>query len=246
MEMMAGLAHDGRTVIVVTHSVANLDICDRLLVLVPGGKVAYFGPPADGLTHFGQPGWAEVFRAFDAEPDRDWAAEYRGSPYREQYVTADDDGGPRQAAAARPAGCRRRRKPQSRFAQLCTLARRYLAVIASDRGLPGGPAAAADRRSGRSSGSCLAPEGCRRDSNDGAASLLLILVIGAASPAPPTPSGNWSRNDRSTAGNARPGCRPARTCCPSSSSSGVISAVQAIVLVLIGLAGRALPAPGRS
>ena len=46
MEMMAGLAHDGRTVIVVTHSVANLDLCDRLLVLVPGGKVAFFGPPA--------------------------------------------------------------------------------------------------------------------------------------------------------------------------------------------------------
>ena len=49
MEMMADLAHDGRTVIVVTHSVANLNLCDRLLVLVPGGKIAYFGPPADGL-----------------------------------------------------------------------------------------------------------------------------------------------------------------------------------------------------
>ena len=77
MEMMSGLAHDGRTVVVVTHSVANLDICDRLLVLVPGGKVAYFGPPEEGLTHFGQPGWAQVFRAFEAEPDRDWAGEYR-------------------------------------------------------------------------------------------------------------------------------------------------------------------------
>ncbi len=65
MEMMAGLAHDGRTVIVVTHSVANLNLCDRLLVLVPGGKVAYFGPPAEGLRHFGKPGWAEVFQAFD-------------------------------------------------------------------------------------------------------------------------------------------------------------------------------------
>src|SRR6476659_5671188 len=77
MEMMADLANDGRTVIVVTHSVANLDICDRLLVLVPGGKIAYFGPPAEGLKHFGQPGWAQVFRAFEAEPDRDWAGEYR-------------------------------------------------------------------------------------------------------------------------------------------------------------------------
>src|SRR5215467_9491617 len=88
MEMMAGLAKDGRTVIVVTHSVANLDICDRLLVLVPGGKVAYFGPPADGLRHFNQPGWAQVFRAFEAQPDRDWAGEYQRSAYCAQYVTA--------------------------------------------------------------------------------------------------------------------------------------------------------------
>src|SRR6266566_7731817 len=81
MEMMSCLAKDGRTVIVVTHSVANLDICDRLLVLVPGGKVAYFGPPQDGLRHFDKPGWAEVFQAFDTEPDRDWAGDFRRSRY---------------------------------------------------------------------------------------------------------------------------------------------------------------------
>ena len=45
MEQMAKLAHDGRTVIVVTHSVANLNLCDRLLVLVPGGKIASSARP---------------------------------------------------------------------------------------------------------------------------------------------------------------------------------------------------------
>ena len=45
MELMSGLAKDGRTVIIVTHSVDNLDVCDRLLVLVPGGRVAFYGPP---------------------------------------------------------------------------------------------------------------------------------------------------------------------------------------------------------
>src|SRR6202012_4221396 len=65
MEQMRDLAHDGRTVIVVTHSVANLDVCDRLLVLVPGGKVAYYGPPEEGLQYFGQSDWADVFQIFD-------------------------------------------------------------------------------------------------------------------------------------------------------------------------------------
>src|SRR6266581_1843592 len=103
MEMMSGLAHDGRTVIVVTHSVANLNLCDRLLVLVPGGKVAFFGPPQDGLRHFDKPGWAEVFQAFDNEPDRDWAGEFRKSRYYEMYVAAGMDTGAAQAAAPRPA-----------------------------------------------------------------------------------------------------------------------------------------------
>ena len=76
MEQMRDLAHDGRTVIVVTHSVANLDTCDRLLVLVPGGNIAYYGPPDEGLSYFGLTGWAEVFQAFERYPDRDWAAEY--------------------------------------------------------------------------------------------------------------------------------------------------------------------------
>ena len=56
MELMSGLAKDGRTVIIVTHSVANLGVCDRLLVLVPGGRVAFYGPPAEGLRYFGKTG----------------------------------------------------------------------------------------------------------------------------------------------------------------------------------------------
>jgi ABC-type multidrug transport system ATPase subunit len=132
MEMMADLAHDGRTVIVVTHSVAYLDVCDRLLVLVPGGQVAYFGPPGDGLRHFGQPGWAHVFQAFEAEPDRDWAGEYRRSTYCAQYVTAACQAGPSTTAAVRPVPPPPPR-PRNRLAQLSTLVRRYLSVIASDR-----------------------------------------------------------------------------------------------------------------
>src|SRR5215475_1717359 len=130
MEMMSGLAKDGRTVIVVTHSVANLDICDRLLVLVPGGKVAYFGPPQDGLKHFGKPGWAEVFQAFDAEPQRDWAGEYRRSAWYQQFVLSAVDGrGPSAAPRQIPPAP----SSKNRLAQFSTLCRRYLAVIASDR-----------------------------------------------------------------------------------------------------------------
>jgi ABC-type multidrug transport system ATPase subunit len=133
MEQMRDLAHDGRTVIVVTHSVDNLDTCDRLLVLVPGGRIAYYGPPEEGLAYFGQARWAEVFQAFERYPDRDWAAEYAASPAYAQYVLGQRQQPPQvpdsqELAAAPP--------PQRRgaFRQLGTLTRRYVRVITSDRG----------------------------------------------------------------------------------------------------------------
>ncbi|MGE5694963.1 MAG: FHA domain-containing protein [Candidatus Sericytochromatia bacterium] len=132
MEMMRDLAHEGRTIVVVTHSVANLDTCDRLLVLVPGGRIAFYGPPAEGLTFFAKSSWAEVFQAFDREPDRDWASEFKDSVMYRRYVAEalDDDA----AAGRRDIPPPAQPPPQQgRLAQLSTLCRRYVAVIASER-----------------------------------------------------------------------------------------------------------------
>ena len=132
MEQMRDLAHDGRTVIVVTHSVANLDTCDRLLVLVPGGRIAYYGPPDEGLSYFGQPGWAEVFQAFEAYPDRDWAAQFAASPAYTQYVLGRRQ--PAQAPGGWETAAAPPQQPRGAFRQMTTLTRRYVRVIASDRG----------------------------------------------------------------------------------------------------------------
>jgi ABC transport system ATP-binding/permease protein len=129
---MRDLAHDGRTVIVVTHSVDNLDTCDRLLVLVPGGRIAYYGPPEEGLSYFGQARWAEVFQAFEHHSDRDWAAEYAASPAYAQYVLGRPK--PQAQAGAPEASAPPPPQPRGGFRQMTTLTRRYVRVIASDRG----------------------------------------------------------------------------------------------------------------
>ena len=38
MTMLRALADAGRVVVVVTHSLACLDVCDQVLLLGPGGK----------------------------------------------------------------------------------------------------------------------------------------------------------------------------------------------------------------
>jgi ABC-type multidrug transport system ATPase subunit/pSer/pThr/pTyr-binding forkhead associated (FHA) protein len=241
MEMMAGLAHDGRTVIVVTHSVANLNLCDRLLVLVPGGKVAFFGPPQDGLRHFGQPGWAEVFQAFDAEPARDWAGEFRRSQWYAQYVAAETGSaaavaGPRQASVSPPA-------TRNRFAQLSTLCRRYKAVIASDRVFLAF-LAAMPVVLGAVIRVIPAPLGLAGHDNSGAQSLLLILVISACFAGAANAVRELVKERPIYSRERAAGLSAGAYLISKLVILGLISGLQAMVMVTVGLVGKHLPATG--
>ncbi len=243
MEQMRDLAHDGRTVIVVTHSVANLDVCDRLLVLVPGGKVAFFGPPRDGLSYFNQPGWAEVFQAFDRYPDRDWAGEFAGSPVYEEYVTRPQAipavaGGPK--AAGTPAPVR-----GGAFHQIGTLCRRYARVIASDRGyllftglMPVILGALIHLVAGKQG------LGGPMGTNSGAETLLILLIVGVCLSG--TVSSIWELVKERTiyVRERAAGLSSGAYLFSKLIVLGFISVMQAVILVAIGLLGHPLPATG--
>ncbi|MCY0952295.1 FHA domain-containing protein [Streptomyces sp. H27-S2] len=136
MQLLRGLADDGRTVLVVTHSVAELAICDKLLVMAPGGSVAYFGPPDEALNFFGYTTWADVFSAFENYREYDWAERWKSSQHYQLYA-ADIDAVAPQSVAMPPAQQMRPPKPQGWGSQLLTLMRRYVSVIASDKGFIG-------------------------------------------------------------------------------------------------------------
>ncbi|MFE9766210.1 FHA domain-containing protein [Streptomyces sp. NPDC005808] len=133
MQLLRGLADDGRTVLVVTHSVAELAICDKLLVMAPGGAVAYFGPPEEALNFFGYETWADVFSSFENYRDYDWAGRWKGSQHYQMYA-ADIDAVAAQSVHMPPPQAMRPPKPQGWLSQLSTLIRRYVSVIASDKG----------------------------------------------------------------------------------------------------------------
>jgi hypothetical protein len=106
-----------------------LDRCDYVLVLAPGGYIAYFGPPDGALTYFGKrdfKDFVDVFRELEATPGEQMAARFRASEY---YVpSAMVAPSLRTAPPALPSV---RQQPVS--AQLSTLTRRYLKVILADR-----------------------------------------------------------------------------------------------------------------
>jgi ABC transport system ATP-binding/permease protein len=244
MEQMRDLAHSGRTVIVVTHSVASLNICDRVLVLVPGGKVAYYGPPAEGLRYFGTPGWAEVFQAFDRQPDRDWQGQFAASPAYAEYVLGQP-GQPDAPAADEPAPAAPVKRQRGAFGQLATLTRRYARVIAADRGyllfmglLP--------LVLGLLIHFVPAKQGLAGvpGTNLPAQELLSIMVI-CACLAGTASSVREVVKERSIYIRERAaGLSPGAYLLSKLAVLGVISVVQSLVIVLLGLAGRTLPAHG--
>jgi ABC-type multidrug transport system ATPase subunit len=244
MEMMRDLAHDGRTIVVVTHSVANLDTCDRLLVLVPGGRVAFYGPPSEGLTFFGKSSWAEVFQAFDREPGRDWATEFQVSPVYSRYVVSGLDSGV-SGAARRLAPPSRPPRQQGRLSQLGTLCRRYLAVIGSERSylavlgiLP--VVVGALIRAVPSQYGLAGPPGRNAD----ASSLLLTLVIGAVFVGAANAVRELVKERAIYRRERAAGLSAGVYLLSKILILSLITGVQAILLVLIGLGGRQMPAHG--
>jgi ABC-type multidrug transport system ATPase subunit len=67
------LADRGRTVVVVTHSVLHLDLCDYVLVMCLGGRMGYFGPPDELLAFFEAEDYADVFDKVTNDAER-WAS----------------------------------------------------------------------------------------------------------------------------------------------------------------------------
>ncbi|MFS8477646.1 MAG: FHA domain-containing protein [Micromonosporaceae bacterium] len=85
MTELRQLADRGRTVIVVTHNVLHLDLCDRVMVLCQGGRLGYFGPPERVLEFFDAADYAEVFAKVTDEPEV-WAQRFRVSNFYRQYI----------------------------------------------------------------------------------------------------------------------------------------------------------------
>ncbi|MGZ4511243.1 MAG: FHA domain-containing protein [Mycobacterium sp.] len=122
MTMLRQLADAGRVVLVVTHSLTYLDVCDQVLLLAPGGKTAFCGPPSQIGPAMGTTNWADIFSTVANDPD--------GAKSRYLARTGPT---PPPPPAQQPADLG---DPShtSLFRQFTTIARRQVRLIFSDRG----------------------------------------------------------------------------------------------------------------
>ena len=122
MTMLRQLADAGRVVLVVTHSLTYLDVCDQVLLLAPGGKTAFCGPPNQIGPSMGTTNWADIFSSVAGDPE--------GA--KQRYI-AQHGPPPPQPPAQQPADLGEPTKTSLRR-QFSTISRRQVRLVVSDRG----------------------------------------------------------------------------------------------------------------
>jgi ABC-type multidrug transport system ATPase subunit len=122
------LADDGRIVFLVTHDLTPgiMAQCDHLLVLAPGGRLAWFGPPAEACLYFGVPSPDLIFSVLSEKSPEDWKARFDKSLEHRKYVaTREHLLKPGEDASGTGSSTSSRSRGPSRLTQFRTLVRRY-------------------------------------------------------------------------------------------------------------------------
>jgi ABC-type multidrug transport system ATPase subunit/pSer/pThr/pTyr-binding forkhead associated (FHA) protein len=133
MRLFGDLASDGKTVVCVTHTLENIDLCDLMIVLC-AGYLVYFGPPGGMNDHFRITRPSEVYGQLETGTPESWAATYENSAFHRQYVAERlASAAPHTAAPSVNGTVERKPAPWFDLRQTGILTRRYIDLMLADR-----------------------------------------------------------------------------------------------------------------
>ena len=66
---------ENKTIIMVTHTVQNINLCDKVIFMGPGGKICYCGKPDKMYEYFGKDSLVDVYSELASNVDL-WNMKY--------------------------------------------------------------------------------------------------------------------------------------------------------------------------
>lgn len=133
MQLFADLGKEQKTIICVTHTLENIDVCD-LILLLHHGKMIYFGPPKDANHYFGISRLSDVYELIESRPVDLWVQEFLQSSHYTEYIRKRSSGvATDYSLRNNPQLISIGGKSRSHSAQLPTLLRRYTNLLLADR-----------------------------------------------------------------------------------------------------------------
>jgi ABC transport system ATP-binding/permease protein len=140
VQLLRKLADEGHTVVLVTHATNNVNFCDYVCFLTRGGRLAFYGPPAEAQAYFGTHDYAEIYNSLEPTDDNKHIPKqaeetFKQSPYYERFVReplnrelAEYEKAPPPPPVIKLA---KRGRPWKQFS---LLSRRYLQLLFNDVG----------------------------------------------------------------------------------------------------------------
>lgn len=117
---------EGKTIIMVTHTIQSIDLCDKVIFMGPGGKICYCGPPSEITNYFGKKSLVEVYNELAGNVDN-WNGYFLQNYYMEKQNN------PPSRTPNPNEGLEKKEKQVSSFKQCLVLIARYFELIWNDK-----------------------------------------------------------------------------------------------------------------
>ncbi|MBN1420508.1 MAG: FHA domain-containing protein [Planctomycetes bacterium] len=87
MEAIARLSGAGKTILCITHNLTNIETSGgQVLLLTAGGKLAFYGSPAEALGYFGVARLGDLYGRLSEKPAAAWQEAFRQSPLYDRHI----------------------------------------------------------------------------------------------------------------------------------------------------------------
>lgn len=87
MQMLGKLAKKGKTILCITHNLANVqDTASMVIVMANGGYLAFAGSPTEAIRWFNVSSLAEIYPRLKGKESKEWANDFLNSEYGEHLV----------------------------------------------------------------------------------------------------------------------------------------------------------------
>ena len=87
MGLLKELSKKGRTIVIVTHAMENLDKCDKVAFLGAGGRLCFYGHQSEVFRYFGKDSYSRIFASLtDETVCRTFEARYKNSEYYKELM----------------------------------------------------------------------------------------------------------------------------------------------------------------
>jgi ABC-type multidrug transport system ATPase subunit len=129
MEQFQTMSRQGKTILVTTHYVKHLDLCDQIVILAPGGHLVFAGPPRKALSYFQLSDYADIYRLLESQSPDILSTRFEANPLYLQHIVH-----PQQNLLQRETKVLRKEIRQDRSLgrwtrQLIILTQRYLHIL---------------------------------------------------------------------------------------------------------------------